>query len=53
MNKPGETFSEQLERLEMMADPDQGCTWDLSDNDRAAIRAILDNYRRVLGGEFD
>ena len=38
-----ETFAEQIERLELMADGDP--QWDLSDNDRAAIRALLENYR--------
>lgn len=29
----------------MMADPNESCyKWDLSDNDRAAIQALLDAY---------
>jgi hypothetical protein len=36
----GESFNEQVERLEMMCDPKQW-TWDLSGNDQAAIRAVL------------
>ena|SRR5580658_5807749 len=40
-----ETFAEQISRLELMADGDP--QWDLSDNDRAAIRALLENYRVV------
>jgi hypothetical protein len=35
-----ESFREQLRRLEEMAE-DDGETWDLSDNDQAAIRAVL------------
>jgi len=49
-----ETFAEQIERLEMMADPDQD-TWDLSDNDRAAIRMAGKFARRfmaILGPEL-
>jgi hypothetical protein len=34
-----ETFEEQLDRLNLMADGDS--QWDLSDNDRAAIKAVL------------
>lgn len=36
-----ESYEEQLNRLNLMAD-DDGTTWDLSDNDQAAISAILD-----------
>lgn len=36
-----ESFQDQLSRLECMADDDTGMTWDLSDNDRAAISAVL------------
>jgi hypothetical protein len=46
MSEP-ETFAEQIERLELMADGDS--QWDLSDNDRAAIRALLENYRACVG----
>ncbi len=42
-----ESFSDQIARLELMADGDP--TWDLSDNDRAAIRALLENYRSCVG----
>ena len=35
-----ESISEAIERLELMADGDP--QWDLSDNDRAAIRTVLD-----------
>jgi hypothetical protein len=35
-----ESFREQLSRLEQMAE-DDGDTWDLSENDQAAIRAVL------------
>ena len=38
-----ETFKEQLERIESMADPSG--TWDLSDNDMAALSALLDHYK--------
>jgi hypothetical protein len=42
-----ESFAEQIERLELMADGDP--QWDLSDNDCAAIRALLENYRACVG----
>jgi hypothetical protein len=42
-----ESFADQIARLELMADGDP--TWDLSDNDRAAIRALLENYRECIG----
>ncbi len=42
-----ETFQEQIERLELMADGDP--QWDLSETDRAAIRALLENYRACIG----
>ncbi len=42
-----ETFDEQIQRLELMANGD--AAWDLSDNDRAAIRALLENYRACVG----
>jgi len=38
-----ETFKEQLERVESMSNPSG--TWDLSDNDMAALRALLDHYK--------
>jgi hypothetical protein len=42
-----ETFAEQIERLELMAEGDP--QWNLSDNDRAAIHALLENYRECVG----
>ena len=38
-----ETFKEQLERVESMANPSG--SWDLSDNDMAALSALLDHYK--------
>lgn len=35
-----EPYSEQLERVRLMADPDSG-TWDLSDADYEALQAVL------------
>lgn len=35
-----ETWEEQLSRVRMMA-TQEGGTWDLSDNDRAALQAVL------------
>src|SRR4030095_2087671 len=46
-----ETLSEQMSRVQMMAS-DDGDTWDLSDNDRAALKAVLAESRR-LAGEVD
>ncbi len=43
-----ESHSEQIERAQWMADPDQGCTWDLSENDRAAIKAVLKDRADLL-----
>ena len=51
-----ETFDDQFSRLELMADGDP--TWDLSENDRAAIRAVLAEVGRLqaivnfLHGQF-
>lgn len=42
-----ESFREQVSRLEQMAE-DDGETWDLSDNDKAAIAAVLAFQRRCL-----
>ena len=42
-----ESFADKIARLELMADGDP--TWDLSDNDRAAIRALLESYRECVG----
>lgn len=35
-----ESFKEQLSRVQQMAE-DDGETWDLSDNDKAALKAVL------------
>jgi len=43
-----ETFAEKIDRLELMADPED-TKWDLSENDRAAIRALLESYRECVG----
>lgn len=42
-----ETFKEQLERIESMANRwrELSGTWDLSDNDMAALSALLDHYK--------
>ena len=40
-----ETFAEQVERVEGMAAGDP--TWDLSDNDQAALKAVLDELARL------
>ncbi len=37
-----ESWEEQRARLEAMAKDERGAKWDLSPNDRAAIRAALD-----------
>lgn len=42
-----ESFEDQLLRLEMMIDPHQQ-TWDLSENDVRAIRALLRKYDEIL-----
>lgn len=42
-----ESFADKIARLELMADGDP--TWDLSDNDRAAIRTLLESYRECVG----
>jgi hypothetical protein len=43
-----ETFAEKIDRLELMADPEDS-KWDLSENDRAAIRTLLESYRECVG----
>jgi hypothetical protein len=43
-----ETFREQLARVEQMAE-DSGETWDLSDNDTAALKAVLADRQRMAG----
>jgi len=43
-----ETFAEKIDRLELMADPED-TKWDLSENDRAAIRTLLESYRECVG----
>ncbi len=45
MNEP-ESHSEQLSRAEMMADG--SATWDLSKNDRAALKTVLDDRDDLL-----
>ena len=42
-SRNGESFREQLSRLHMMAD-DDGETWDLSRNDQAALRAVVNSH---------
>jgi hypothetical protein len=41
-----ENYNDQLSRLNLMAD-DDGTTWDLSENDQAAISAVLDKLSSV------
>jgi hypothetical protein len=41
-----EIFKDQIQRVECMSNP-RG-TWDLSDNDMAALSALLDHYRGAL-----
>lgn len=43
-----ESLEEQARRLELMAE-DDGSEWDLSDNDRAAIRAVVADYKAMKG----
>lgn len=43
-----ESHAEQIERVGWMADSDQGCTWDLSENDRAAIQTVLKERADLL-----
>lgn len=45
-----ESFEDQLSRLEQMAEDELGDTWDLSPNDRAAIKAVV---RRVKAPHSD
>lgn len=45
MSEP-ETFTEQLSRVRMMSE-DDGLTWDLSDNDQAALKAVLAENTRL------
>jgi len=40
-----ESFAEQLERVQLMASGDH--KWDLSDNDMAALRALLDEVEKL------
>lgn len=42
-----ETFREQLSRVEQMAEDTNGETWDLSENDHAALRAVLQDRQRL------
>lgn len=48
MDHEEETFDDKISRLELMADPNDS-KWDLSDNDRAAIRTLLESYRECVG----
>lgn len=41
-----ESFEDQLSRVEQMATGDP--TWDLSDNDIAALQAVLSDRRKLL-----
>lgn len=41
-----EDFRDQLSRVQMMAE-DPGETWDLSDNDQAALKAVLADRQRI------
>jgi hypothetical protein len=41
-----ESFKDKLYRLELMCDPWQS-KWDLSVADRAAIRTLLDDYKKM------
>ena len=40
MKQSHESFAEQLSRVLLMSE-DHGDTWDLSDNDKAALKAVL------------
>ncbi len=42
-----EAFAEQLNRVHLMSMDDCGETWDLSTNDCAAIRAVLESHDRL------
>lgn len=46
MSKSVETYDEQIARVEMMAAGDN--KWDLSDNDLAALRAVLKERAELL-----
>jgi hypothetical protein len=46
-----ETFGEQIGRLKSMSEP--AGTWDLSQNDMAAIRAVLASHEELLGAVQD
>jgi hypothetical protein len=41
-----ENYDDQLSRLNLMAD-DDGTSWDLSENDQAAISAVIDKLSSV------
>lgn len=47
MTADHESFPEQLARVTQMAE-DVGDTWDLSMNDQAAIKAVLDSHASLL-----
>lgn len=42
-----ESLHEQYERLRAMTADDRGATWDLSDRDRAAITAVLEDAEQL------
>lgn len=42
-----ESFKEQLFRVQSMA-KDDGSTWDLSENDQAALQAMLDALNELM-----
>lgn len=44
-----ETFTEQLSRVQQMAQDRDGETWDLSDNDRAALEAVIVSHAGLRG----
>ena len=44
-----ENASEKLSRVNLMADDDKGLTWDLSDNDRAALSFVLELVDVIVG----
>lgn len=45
--KEHESFADQLSRLRTMAE-DDGETWDLSENDQAALRAVTESHDTLL-----
>ena len=47
-----ESFDEQLSRVEQMI-ADDGETWDLSPNDKAALKALLSAYTKAQRSNED